>query len=289
MHSSLIPIQKLLEHSDVPRKNVLKFSELKILFQKGKLDKSLPEDASIRQLFKEFLAQGEFIEVPISVGVRQEKRYARITLSPYEFALLLRPDSYFSHETALFLNGLVDIEPPTIYVNAEQTPKPPNDRELEQSRIDFAFRLKPRISRSLATFNNRHITLLSGKNTGQLGVIRIKFSGINVHCTNIQRTLIDSAVRPFYSGGVDQVLGAFKTAGSKVSVKRILSMLKSLDYTYPYHQAVGFYLETSGFFTPKQLAPLQELGMEFDFYLCHSIKDKQYSANWRLYYPADLV
>ena len=61
--------------------------------------------------------------------------------------------------------------------------------------------------------------------------------------TNLERTLIDAAVRPVYAGGVFEVRKAYQLAKEKVSVNRLAALLQKLNYIYPYHQAIGFYLE----------------------------------------------
>lgn len=102
--------------------------------------------------------------------------------------------------------------------------------------------------------------------------------------TNIERTLIDLSVRPVYGGGVGNVLAAYQRAKERVSVKALLATLKRLDYVYPYHQAIGFYMERAGFDAPS-CHKLCRLGLKFDFYLCHNIRNKAYDGFWRLYYP----
>ena len=69
-----------------------------------------------------------------------------------------------------------------------------------------------------------------------------------------------------------------------MSVATLLATLKRLNYLYPYHQAIGFYMQQAGY-APKQYERLKEPGLNFDFYLGHDIRDRDYSAEWRLFYP----
>ena len=65
-------------------------------------------------------------------------------------------------------------------------------------------------------------------------------------------------------------------------------MLKSLDYVYPYHQAIGFYLDNTGQFLRSDLDQLRELGINFKFYLCNQLENSNYSSKWQVYYPNNL-
>jgi predicted transcriptional regulator of viral defense system len=98
-----------------------------------------------------------------------------------------------------------------------------------------------------------------------------------IRVTNLERTLIDIAVRPFYSGGVHKVLEAYKRAAERVSVEQMATMLQTLDYTYPYHQAIGFYLERSGYYDDASIKLFHEFPKEFDFYLANGMKSTAYS------------
>ncbi|MFC4275817.1 hypothetical protein [Achromobacter aloeverae] len=65
--------------------------------------------------------------------------------------------------------------------------------------------------------------------------------------TNLERTLIDITVHPAYAGGVFEVLNAFQLAKEQVSVDALAAMMKVIGHTYPYHQAIGFYVERAGY------------------------------------------
>jgi hypothetical protein len=67
-------------------------------------------------------------------------------------------------------------------------------------------------------------------------------------------------------------------------VSTLLVVLKKLDYKYPYHQVIGFYMQRAGY-DSSRYERLRELPTEFDFYLAHGIGEKQYDQHWKLFYP----
>jgi hypothetical protein len=91
-------------------------------------------------------------------------------------------------------------------------------------------------------------------------------------------------VRPNYAGGVFQVMEAYRAARDRVSVGVLLTTLRKLDYRYPYHQAIGYYMERAGY-TAQALARVAELEMDLDFYLAHGLPNRAYSKRWRLHHP----
>jgi hypothetical protein len=202
----------------------------------------------------------------------------------YHLGVSLRQGAYLSHVSALLLQGLTDQIPRTIYVNYEQSPKPKSGT-LTQEAINRAFSHKQRKSKYIFSYEEWQMVILSGKHTGRLGVEPMKSSqGEPLTVTGLERTLIDVVVRPDYAGGVYQVLQAFKSARNRLSVNVMLATLKKLDYVYPYHQAIGFYLQRAGY-EPERWERIRKLPQEFDFYLAHDIRDRDYDQSWRLFFP----
>jgi hypothetical protein len=193
-------------------------------------------------------------------------------------------DGYFTHYTAMQIHGLTDQIPKTIYFNVEQ-PATGGGGALSQEGIDRAFRGKCRVSNNVIQFRNLTVCKLNGQNTGHLGVVAATVESDDIRTTNLERTLIDATVRPIYSGGVAEVAQAFKNAAGQVSVNKLVSYLKKLNYTYPYHQAIGYYLSRAGVYKQSQIDLLKQLPIDFDFYLTYQMKNPDYNEEWRLFIP----
>ena len=216
---------------------------------------------------------------------RQILRYVWGHASPYEIALSLKPRAYLSHGSAVFLHALTEQVQKTIYVNQEQSPKPKPSGALSQEGIDRAFSNEQRRSSFVFSYSDLQFLLISGKDTGRLGVAPLTgMEGEKLDVTTIERTLIDITVRPAYAGGVYQVLEAYKAARDKISVNTMAATLKKLDYIYPYHQAIGFYLQRAGY-EQKRYERLKALGLNFNFHLSHGLNDTEFDPTWRLFYP----
>ncbi len=200
--------------------------------------------------------------------------------------LSLKPESYFTHYTAMYIHDLTEQMPTAIYLNLEQSKKINQAGGLQQENIDKAFSHPPRISQNVSYYEDYSIYMLNGKHTGRLGVVEYyDAENEKLYVTDIERTLIDAAVRPNYSGGISEVLKAYGRAAQKVSVNKLSAFLGKIDYIYPYHQVIGFYLEKSGRYKESQIKLLEKFEIKHAFYLTHQMKETEYSKRWRLYYP----
>jgi predicted transcriptional regulator of viral defense system len=271
---------------DESNKHVYTESELGVALSENRASWKLPDHVTKRQ-FIDFLGDTGKLSVAevASEHYRSATRYIWGKASPFAVALSLRSSAYLSHGTAVFLHGLTDQIPRTLYINKEQSTKPRPTSPLTPEALARAFSGQQRRSVYTFTYQGWSIVLLSGKNTGRLEVGPIAAdTGEAIDVTRLERTLIDIAVRPAYAGGIYQVLEAYKAAKERISVNTLIATLKKLDYVYPFHQAIGFYMERAGY-EAIRTERLLKLGISLDFYLAHGIKDREYDPKWRLFFP----
>jgi hypothetical protein len=209
----------------------------------------------------------------------------------FEILQHIKARSHFSHYTAMRMHGLTEQVPKVIYISHERT-TPTIQSELSQTVIDEAFQRPARISNNVADFGDQRIVLLNSAFTGELGVIDRTIqhgsgTSASVRISSLERTLIDAAVRPAYSGGVFEVAQAFVLAKDSVSVNSMSAMLQKLGFAYPYHQAIGFYLERAGY-RASTLDLLRRFPMKFDFYLTHAMAETSFNKTWRVHVPKGL-
>lgn len=281
---------KLVDAIEQQPRRVFNAVQLREVIRQVRTQIPLPESASHTKVVQFLEGEGllQHVRLSADAGYQGASRYVWGELQPYSIALSLRPGAYLSHYSAVAVHGLTNEVPKVIYVNKEQSPKPPPQGGLTQEGLDRAFRNSPRTSSYVFHFDIYQAVLLSGKATGRLGVISRPISATEqVDVTSIERTLIDIVVRPAYSGSPFQVLDVFRRAREEASIPTLVSILKKLDYVYPYHQAVGFYMERAGY-KSSQVDRLRALGLGFDFYLAHGIREPTYNKEWRLYHPSGL-
>ncbi len=92
-------------------------------------------------------------------------------------------------------------------------------------------------------------------------------------------------MRSNYAGGVFEVLGAFRQAADRVSANRMSAFLSKMQYVYPYHQAIGFYMEMAGNYRASQIELFRKQPMELDFYLAHQMGKTAHNSRWRISHP----
>ncbi len=285
IHTDLLP-QYFATNSD----RVFALSDLERLFIEKHHEWNLPPSMTSYTFLQMLLTRTNLSELRL-----RSRHYSSLILyswegkaSPISVALRIKKDdAFFSHGSAMWTHGLAE-DHKNIFINKEQSEKPRNSSQLSQEGIDRAFRNQQRYSKLAYKYQDARITLLSGKHTGRLEVQQAKApSGHALEVTSIERTLVDITVRPGYSGGVPAVLKAFRLARDRISVIKLLGILKKLDYTYPYHQSIGFYLERAGYTEADQILAKGD-GVKFDFYLSHGLNNPAFDPNWRVFFPKRL-
>jgi predicted transcriptional regulator of viral defense system len=273
---------------DLPT-DVLTIADIERIFAQNRQNWRVSRATKVEEFLTYLLDKTQLTRAEFPFPGRKETRYVWGEVPLYSLVLSLRAKSYFSHYSAVYLHQLTEQAPKAIYLNAEQTPKPVPKGPLAQDRIDVAFRSRQRITTNIGQYGEFKIHLLSGKFTNQLGVVDFPLSeNYKVRVTDLERTLIDIAVRPLYAGGPFEVLKAYRLAKPYASINRLTATLKRLEYVYPYHQAIGFYLERAGGYPSAAIDILRKMEIKYDFYLTHQIRDPEYSKEWKLYYPKGL-
>ncbi|SDC60441.1 Transcriptional regulator, AbiEi antitoxin, Type IV TA system [Pelagirhabdus alkalitolerans] len=257
------------------------------IFENNRNDWKLPRSTKMDD-FLSFLSKQNIITRSITLDFPKGtfKRYVyNQTHSDIDALTVVRSlydNGYFSHNTAAFLHGLTQNIVKTIYFNKELTPKNSEISQLKQDNIDRAFSKEARASQNISYFDGQQIVLLNSKFTNNLGVTELGDNPV----TNIEKTLIDIAVRPHYAGGSFEVLNMYKNAKGVASVNKIYSYLKKIQYIYPYHQVIGFYLERAGF-KDTAVKLMERFPINYHFYLRHNMKNMSFSDRWNLYYPEE--
>ena len=212
--------------------------------------------------------------------ISNKERFSVEDVSIFQLAVSLVNKSYLSHYSAVFLHGLTNQIPKTIYISVEQSKKNVVKSELKQEAIDAAFAKPQRKSNTTSLHDEYTFLVHNGMYANRSGVYTLG----DLPITNIERTLIDIAVRPNYAGGVFSVLDVYRKAIDKISINKLVAILDKLNFIYPYHQTIGFYLEKVGY-DSKKLEILRQRPILNDFYLTYQILDKEYDNSWKLYYP----
>ncbi|MBD9667426.1 hypothetical protein IB278_25945 [Variovorax sp. VRV01] len=249
----------------------------------------LAQRTTVRDFIAFLKKEGKLREHEFAFPRQPETLYVWGELPTMELLLHLKPRSYYSHYTAMRLHGLTEQVSKVLYLSHERSSDKQWSTSLTQSAIDDAFQQPARLSNNSADFKNWQVLLINSSNTGELGVLDHEAqlnsdSRVSVRATNVERTLIDAAVRPAYCGGVFEVAKAFELAKDVVSVNAMGAMLGKLRFTYPYHQVIGFYLERAGY-RASSLDLMRRFPMEFDFYLTHGMSATRYVRAWRLHVP----
>lgn len=246
-----------------------------------------------QEVFIDFLCEhSELHQISIDLKHRPVRGYTWGRVPLMETLLQLVSGSYYSHYTAIRLHGLTEQVPKTLYLSREKKRGAPKTLpHLSQADIDTSFSKPMRESTNQADVPEEgvRVVLLDAMAHGGAGIIsdQVNLGGqrpLDLRYTSLERTLIDIVIRPVYAGGVHEVAKAFEAALGRVSVNAMNALYKRLKPHYPYHQAIGFYLERAGY-RASAIELFRSYPREQDFYLTHAMEKTRYDERWRLYVP----
>src|SRR5207302_5069847 len=200
----------IVRHFDQLPTKVLKQSDIARGLSEQRENWRLAQRTNTQEFINYLTKNSKLKQLEFPFPYRPETRYTWGEVPLLEVLLTLKKDSYYTHYTAARMHGLTEQVPKTIYLNYEQPPHP-QDRHLEQGRIDAAFSRAPRVSNNVVELRDVRICLINGMHTNQFAVISqdVHYDSSHpakVRLTNLERTLIDITVRPIYAGGVAEVL-----------------------------------------------------------------------------------
>jgi hypothetical protein len=277
------------------RQRVLRARDIAIVLNQNRDSWRLAQSTSLREFIAFLVSKTELLPVRFPFPQRELIGYTWGKVPLLETLVGLVDRGFYSHYTALRIHGLTEQVPKTIYLNQEKPPSSgfghDEDAVYEQDAIDQAFKKLPRITKNeidLPTEQCRVVMLQSAYHEG-LGVIDGTFNDgserrLPIRYTDLERTMIDIVTRPFYAGGVAEVAKAFDNAKDKLVVNKMSAMLKKMEFGYPYHQAIGYYLERAGY-KASLLDIFRRKPMVRDFYLMHGLDKTTYCREWRLHVP----
>lgn len=274
---------------------VLRSSEIAEIFNLYHNTWKLAKSTSLNDFISFLIRKSLLHKVSFQFPHRGVSGYTWGKVSLLETLIKLVDRSFYSHYTALRIHGLTEQIPKTIYLNHEKnlsSSHPIKDGVMyEQEAIDQAFKKPPRATNNEIELPEEgyRVVMLQSAYHGGIGIVNGVFNdgseqGLSIRYTDLERTMIDIVIRPFYAGGVPEVAKAFENAKGRLSVTTMSAMLKSMRFGYPYHQAVGYYLERAGY-KPSLVDIFRRMPMERDFYLVHGLEKTTYCSDWRLNIP----
>lgn len=295
MSNSKSTIQLKMEKN---KENILSFFNEKVEFYRIRelrkiynecIDKKYIYSATTFTAFQKYLIQNDIYKEKFVLEF-PSKTYTRYFVekpSLYKAIQSISSNAYFSHYSAVEYHNLTNNIPKTIFISLEKSKplKEATKKQLIQEEINKAFYMPPRISKNQTVKYIYSINLLQSKYSNKLGIIEANYNNAKINITNIERTLIDITVSPYYCGGCYEVLNVYKKAKGRVNIQKLHDMLIKLNYIYPHHQAIGFYLEKAGY--KENDLKLFDHDKELRFFIQRELKekDRKYSERWNLYYP----
>jgi predicted transcriptional regulator of viral defense system len=213
--------------------------------------------------------------------------------SPLQFVSALQPKIFLSHLSALYVLGLTDQSPSSIYCSTERVnkKKEPNAKvEISENLLRQKMTKGYKMTNRYFVYNDSKVYIIEKNPLKSFGVKEIFFAFSeseqnNILVTDYERTFIDSVVNPNYSGGLFNVLKSFDNA--ILDISKLYDYYQLNNFTYPYWQSIGFILDRlnrpdAGEKWEKKFLNHKKI----DFYLSKNYRlDWVKSKKWKIFYP----
>lgn len=254
---------------------------LRDIFYSKKEEWEIAEYRNVHHFISFLLKEDILIEIKLS---REKTIYIKPGFNNFNISKAIKKDSYLAYFSAVSIHNLTFQIPKIVYSCVDRIYfNLNNTSELKQESIDKSFSKPQRVSNNFYTYNSFKFYFFEKK-------MELKEIGIthdyktDIKYTDLERTLIDIAIKPMYAGGVFEVLEAFKKAKEILDVSKMKHYLDQLNYIYPYDQVIGFYLECAEYDINK-INVFYKKEKKLSFYLTHNIANKEFSKKWKIYYP----
>jgi hypothetical protein len=203
-------------------------------------------------------------------------------VSEEQMLLSYKKDSFYSMSSALNVMELSDFRSDFIFISKELSKKNIASKpvKLEQQAIDEAFAKPYRRTHFIGTYNNKHIIMLTPKNTDAYGV---ETNDKVIRYSSVERALVEMIVNVQYFKNAEHIIKTFKPIKKKLDIDDVYRVLERFDFIYPYFQSVGFYLEKIGF-TKGQLHKFKERVKDLKFYTEKQKDRYEYDEYWQIYF-----
>lgn len=258
--------------------------QLKDLLFEFKDSRILPGYLKFEDFKKNLIRDKIIIEVESSENHIAPK-YWNSNSSLEEFSCNIYDGAYLSYFSALTKHQLTQQIPKTIFISVDRkrrNKERTTTKELEQENVDYAFSSVKKKSTESFKINNTSLVII--RRPAFPDNVGVKKQG-HVKYTDLERTLIDIAVRPEYSGGFFSVSSAYRKAGRNIDVDKLFWYSERMDFIYPYQQLFGFYLNHFADFQISELSDFSEKISHLNFYTTKNMSEFDNDLYWQINYP----
>jgi hypothetical protein len=205
------------------------------------------------------------------------------------------PTGCYCHLTSVFFHALTQQIPQKVFIRRRDIAprKTKRPETLSDSQIRSQFIKPQKVTGKRVPLPGGECVLISGYKNDQTGVIPVpnEFRAFpaDARITDLERCLIDAVVAPHYNGGIMSLPALFAEAADQLNLQTLIGHYGELEFLYPFHQTIGFFLHHSG-----QTEAAERWRETFQptnrFFVDKNAKTNWgYDTVWHVYYPRGLI